>query len=637
LLQTPHSILKQYWHYDSFRPQQEAIINHILSGNDTLAVLPTGGGKSICYQVPAMMLKGACLVISPLIALMKDQAYGLQQRGIKSLVVHSGMNSDEVRRAYLQMSTGDYTFLFVSPERLKSTLFLDFLTDWKISLLAVDEAHCISQWGYDFRPAYLDIALLRESLPNVPVIALTASATPLVQKDIIEKLEFVKGETFFSTFARPNLSFSAFEVDSKIIKTIDILRKLKGSSLVYCRNRRHTKELSDALNAAGLLADYYHAGLEQELRNNKQENWIANKIDVMVCTNAFGMGIDKADVRCVIHFDIPDTPEAYYQEAGRAGRDGTKAYAVLLYQKHNLVDLKDGIQLKYPDISTIRNIYEALAYYFQVAIDDGLETMYDFDVADFCNKFKYNIIEVLSTIKLLEQQGYWILSDSMFLPSRISVTCSKQDIENLEKLHPELDEVIKHVLRLYSGIWYNYMPIREMQIAQSARVSKDYVQLILRKLSALSIIDYIEANDNPQLFYLHERLPKNQLNLDMELIQTLKKRYEERVVFMISFAAEQTDCRATKLISYFKEEISGSCGECDYCLSNRRQIKSQVDFESIRNNIMQEMELSGSINIDLFCKQHSTLMQEQVLKIIRFMLDERQVELNGVGDLIKKK
>ena len=446
-MQTPHSILKQYWHYDSFRPQQEAIINHILSGNDTLAVLPTGGGKSICYQVPAMMLKGSCLVISPLIALMKDQAYGLQQRGIKSLVVHSGMNSDEVRRAYLQMSTGDYTFLFVSPERLKSTLFLDFLTDWKISLLAVDEAHCISQWGYDFRPAYLDIALLRESLPNVPIIALTASATPLVQKDIIEKLEFVKGETFFSTFARPNLSFSAFEVDSKIIKTIDILRKLKGSSLVYCRNRRHTKELSDALNAAGLLADYYHAGLEQELRNNKQENWIANKIDIMVCTNAFGMGIDKADVRCVIHFDIPDTPEAYYQEAGRAGRDGTKAYAVLLYQKHNLVDLKDGIQLKYPDISTIRNIYEALAYYFQVAIDDGLETMYDFDVADFCKKFKYNIIEVLSTIKLLEQQGYWILSDSMFLPSRISVTCSKQDIENLEKLHPELDEVIKHVLR----------------------------------------------------------------------------------------------------------------------------------------------------------------------------------------------
>jgi ATP-dependent DNA helicase RecQ len=637
LLQTPHSILKQYWHYDSFRPQQEAIINHILSGNDTLAVLPTGGGKSICYQVPAMMLKGACLVISPLIALMKDQAYGLQQRGIKSLVVHSGMNSDEVRRAYLQMSTGDYTFLFVSPERLKSTLFLDFLTDWKISLLAVDEAHCISQWGYDFRPAYLDIALLRESLPNVPVIALTASATPLVQKDIIEKLEFVKGETFFSTFARPNLSFSAFEVDSKIIKTIDILRKLKGSSLVYCRNRRHTKELSDALNAAGLLADYYHAGLEQELRNNKQENWIANKIDIMVCTNAFGMGIDKADVRCVIHFDIPDTPEAYYQEAGRAGRDGTKAYAVLLYQKHNLVDLKDGIQLKYPDISTIRNIYEALAYYFQVAIDDGLETMYDFDVADFCKKFKYNIIEVLSTIKLLEQQGYWILSDSMFLPSRISVTCSKQDIENLEKLHPELDEVIKHVLRLYSGIWYNYMPIREMQIAQSARVSKDYVQLILRKLSALSIIDYIEANDNPQLFYLHERLPKNQLNLDMELIQTLKRRYEERVMFMIRFAEEQTDCRATKLISYFKEEASGSCGECDSCLSNRRQIKSQVDFDSIRNNIMQEMELFGSLNIDLFCKQHSTLMQEQVLKIIRFMLDERQVELNGVGDLIKKK
>ncbi len=635
--QTPHSILKQYWHYDSFRPQQEAIIDHVVSGKDTLAILPTGGGKSICYQVPALMLKGSCLVISPLIALMKDQAYGLQQRGIKSLVVHSGMNSDEVRRTYLQMSSSDYTFLFVSPERLKSTLFLDFLTDWKIGLLVVDEAHCISQWGYDFRPAYLDIAMLRESLPKVPVIALTASATPLVQKDIIEKLEFREEATFFSTFARPNLSFSAFEVDSKIVKTIDILRKLKGSSLVYCRNRRHTKELSDALNAAGLSADYYHAGLEQEERNTKQENWIGNKIDVMVCTNAFGMGIDKADVRCVIHFDIPDTPEAYYQEAGRAGRDGTKAYAVLLYQKHDLADLKDGIILKYPDINTIRNIYEALAYYFQVAIDDGLETMHDFEVADFCKKFKFNIIEVLSTIKLLEQQGYWTLSDSVFLPSRVSVTCSKQDIENLEKLHPELDEIIKHVLRMYSGIWHHYVPVREMQIAQNARVGRDYVQLVLRKLSALGIIDYIEANDKPQLFYLHERLPKNQLNLDMELIQTLKKRYEERVMFMIGFATEKTECRANKLISYFKEESTLPCGECDICLSNRRQIRSRGDFESVRNNIILEIELSGSLNIDLFCKQHSSLMQEQVLKIIRFMLDERQVELNGVGDLIKKK
>ncbi len=634
---TARSILKQYWHYERFRPQQEEIIDSVVSGHDTLAILPTGGGKSICYQVPALLLKGACIVVSPLIALMKDQAFGLQKRGIKSLLVHSGMNNDEVRMTYEQMRGGDYKFLFVSPERLKSALFLDFLSDWSISLLAVDEAHCISQWGYDFRPAYLDIALIREYLPKVPVIALTASATPFVQQDIVEKLNFDKHTTFFSTFARPNLSFSAFEVESKILKTVDILQKIKGSSLVYCRNRRRTKELAETLNAAGLSAGYYHAGLEQDVRNSKQENWIQHKVDIMVCTNAFGMGIDKADVRCVIHFDVPDTPEAYYQEAGRAGRDGNLSYAVLLYQKKDLTDLKDGIRLKYPDLQTIQTIYEGLAYYFQVALDDGLETMHDFDVASFCKKFDFNVIEVLSTIKLLEQQGYWTLSDSVFLPSRIAITCSKQDLQNLEKLHPELDEIVKHILRMYSGIWYNYIPVNELQIAQNARVSRDYVQLILRKLNALGILDYAEAKDKPQLFYLHERLPTNQLNPDMVLIGTLKKRYEERVAFMLDFATERNNCRANTLIGYFKERIELPCGICDICLSNKRLRHQQEDFELIRNNILKEIELSGSMNIDLFCKQYSSLMQEHVMKTIRFMLDERRLELNTAGDLIKKK
>ena len=632
----PLEILAQHWQYNAFRPQQLGIIDHVLEGKDTLGILPTGGGKSICYQVPALILEGACLVISPLIALMKDQAEGLEKRGIKTLMVHSGMDADQVRRVYEKMSTGDYKFIFVSPERLKSVLFLDFLTDWKISLLAVDEAHCISQWGYDFRPAYLDISLVREYFPSTPVIALTASATPLVQEDIIEKLGFKGGQTFFSTFARPNLSFSCFEVENKITRMVDILQKVKGSCLVYCRNRRRTAELAEVLKAAGLSADHYHAGLDQELRNMKQESWINHETSIMVCTNAFGMGIDKADVRCVIHVDIPDTPEAYYQEAGRAGRDGERAYAVLLYQQKDLRTLDEGIFLKYPAIDTIRNVYEALAYYFEVGIGHGLETMCEFEVVDFCKKFEFNVTEVLSSIKLLEQQGYWTLSDSIFNPSRISVSCSKEDIENLEKQQPELDEILKHVLRMYSGIWYNAVPVREFAIAQNARVGKDYVQMILRKLQARGIIDYEEATDKPRLFYLHDRLPKDRLHLDMALITMLRERYEERVAFMIDLASQVDMCRARKLTGFFMEEIA-DCGICDICLARKQALRKKENFELVRNNILTGIELSGSINIDLFCWQYSSLLQESVMDLIRFMLDEGTLELNTSGDLIRKK
>lgn len=636
-MQTPHSVLKKYWHYDQFRPQQESIIEHVLKGRDTLGILPTGGGKSICYQVPALMLPGTCLVVSPLIALMKDQAFGLQQRGIQSLVVFSGMHSEEVRDAYEKMSTGQYKFLFVSPERLKSALFLDYLNDWNISLLAVDEAHCISQWGYDFRPAYLEIAELRLNLPDIPVIALTASATPLVQQDIIEKLKFTHPQTFFSTFFRPNLSLSSFEVENKIVKCIDILQKLKGCSLVYCRNRKRTREVSEALNAAGLNADFYHAGLDQETRTQKQDQWIQGKTSIMVCTNAFGMGIDKADVRCVIHYDLPDTPESYYQEAGRAGRDGKKSYAVVLYRNQDLDELKSGIDLKYPSVEKMKDIYEALAYYFQIALYDGEETMYDIDVTDFSKKFEFNIIEVLSTIKLLEQQGYWILSESIFMPSRISVSCSKQDIEALEKLHPELDEILKQVLRMYSGIWNHYIGIREFHIAQQIQVGVDYVQMILRKLNALGIIHYIESVDLPQIFYLLERVPKHELRINTELMSLLKQRYQNRVNFMINFASQQTSCRFQLLLTYFEETMSTTCGICDRCLANKKAEHKKVEFDEMKNNIFREIELYDSINIDLFCKKYSSLDQTQVLGLIRYMLDERLLELNAGGDLIRKK
>jgi ATP-dependent DNA helicase RecQ len=636
-LLSPTDILNKYWHYNQFRPQQEEIIMHVLSGKDTLAILPTGGGKSICYQLPALLFEGSCLVVSPLIALMKDQALGLEQRGIKSLAVHSGMHSDEVRMVYEKMSTGLYKFLFVSPERLKSILFLDYLSDWNIRLIAIDEAHCISQWGYDFRPSYLDIALIKKSLPQVPMIALTASATPLVQKDIIDKLEFKNHSTFFSTFARPNLSFSSFEVENKLAKTIDILQKIKGTCLVYCKNRKRTKHIADALNSAGLVADFYHAGLDQDLRSLKQENWIDNKTNIMVCTNAFGMGIDKADVRCVIHYDIPDTPESYYQEAGRAGRDGKKSYAVLLFQKHDLIDLHDGILLKYPAIETIKNIYESLAFYLDIGLNDGLESVSDFDVADFCKKFNFNILETLSAIKILEQQGYWTLSDSAYIASKISVVCTKEELASLEQFHPDLDEIMQHVLRLYVGIWHHYTTISELEIAQHARVGKDYVELKLRQLNSLGLIHYLESTTMPQLFYLHNRLPKKLLIIDIELIERLRKNHENRVAFMIDFAEQKITCRAIKLVGYFEEELHLPCGICDICLINKQNLRLKEDFESIKNNILAEIELYQTIDIDLFCAKHSSLKQELVMNIIRFLLDERYVELNGGGDLIKKK
>ena len=634
---SPILLLEKYWHHRSFRPLQQEVIEQVLDKKDTLVVLPTGGGKSICYQVPALLMDGTCLVISPLIALMKDQAYGLESKGIPALIVHSGMKPDELRNTYEKMSSGRYKFIFVSPERLKSVLFLDFLTDWNIDLIAVDEAHCISQWGYDFRPAYLDIALLRTYLPKAPVIALTASATPRVQDDISDKLKLEEPAVFFSTFVRPSLSFSVLKVENKLLKTVDILQKVKGSALVYCRNRKRTREIAELLNANGMNADYYHAGLDPEVRSEKQDNWLHEKKPVMVCTNAFGMGIDKADVRCVIHYDIPDTPEAYYQEAGRAGRDGQKAYAVLLYQPMDLNDLKNGIDLKYPPEETMKAIYESVAYYLQVAVHQGLDTVYDFEVTDFVKKFGFNILEVISSIKLFEQQGYWTLSDGVFVPSKIRVCAGKREVEELEQWHPELHEILKQVLRMYGGIWQNVVPVYELQIAQQASVSKDYVQMILRRLHALGIIQYIAATDKPQLTYLHNRLPKNQLNVDAALLNELKTSYTERVEFMIHYASQQQGCRMQQLVGYFKEQLNSQCGICDLCLLQKQNLHPKDYFEQIKNNIEHEIALYGALNIDLFCRGYSTIMHDRVMTVIRFLLDEQELILDAKGQLIKGK
>jgi ATP-dependent DNA helicase RecQ len=626
------TILKKYWHYDSFRPLQAEIIAHVLTGHDTLAILPTGGGKSICYQIPAMVMKGNCLVVSPLIALIKDQALGLTKHGIPCLAIHSGMSKKEVEQTFIKMTTGDYKFIFVSPERLKSNLFLDYVTEWNIGLLAIDEAHCISQWGYDFRPPYLEIAALKTYLPNVPIIALTASATPLVQNDIMEKLAFKKTIPFFTTFLRHNISFSCFNVDNKLLKAIDVLQKIKGSAIVYCKNRRRTKDVATSLLNAGLSADYYHAGLEQNIRSQKQDDWIKNKTNIIVCTNAFGMGIDKPDVRCVIHYDIPDTPEAYYQEAGRAGRDGIKSYAVMLYQTLDLKQLHENIELKYPPLAKMKMTYEALANYLQIGIGSGEMDIFDFDVIDFCKKFSLNLIETMSTMKLLEQQNFWQLSESIYLPSRVHVMANKSMLEELEKTHPALDEILKHLLRMYGGILNHYLPISEFQIAQKIGVGKDYIIHILSQLHHHGIIDYAASNGQPQISFLHDRVDTNYLQIDVALMNRLKLRYKERVEFMLSYVTNDFVCRSTKLVDFFGEQQFIDCQKCDVCLKRKINL-TEEEFTKIKNVILHEINRDVAINIKKIIHQFSTIKQELVMIVIRYLLDEKIVMLNKIGDL----
>ena len=450
---SPHQILKEFWGYDNFRPLQEDIIKAVLDGKDTLALMPTGGGKSLCYQVPALAQDGLCLVISPLIALMKDQVENLRRKNITAFAIYSGMTRKEVINTFKVASESNCKFLYVSPERLETSLFKEYLPGLGINLIAVDEAHCISQWGYDFRPPYLRIAALREELPGIPILALTASATPDVQNDICEKLAFKNYQVFRQSFERPNLSYSTFKVDSKINKIIEIVRRVQGSSIIYCKSRKRTKEISELLQLQNISSDFYHAGLLQDVRNRKQEDWIHNKTRIIVCTNAFGMGIDKPDVRTVIHADVPDCLENYYQEAGRAGRDGKISYAVLLFDERDIHELEGMASLRFPALEDIRNIYQAVANYLQIPTGAGEGQYYDFDISDFLKKFKQVSHTTLYSLKALEQEGWLAFNEQVFLPSSVMFAVNKNSLYEFEKTNPGLEPCIKTLLRAYEGIF----------------------------------------------------------------------------------------------------------------------------------------------------------------------------------------
>lgn len=627
------SILKEHWGFDQFRPLQEEIIRSVLEGKDTLALLPTGGGKSICFQVPAMSKDGICLVISPLIALMKDQVENLKRKGIMALAVYSGMTYHELNRALQNAGNGNYKFLYVSPERLETRLFLEYLPSLNINLIAVDEAHCISQWGYDFRPPYTRIAALREHLPGIPVVALTASATKLVQDDICEKLNFGKDSNRFAqSFERPNLSYSVFAPPSKQNKLLEILKNVPGTSIVYCKSRKLTKEIADLLSMHGINADFYHAGLNHEQRNEKQANWILNKTRVIVCTNAFGMGIDKPDVRTVIHYDVPDCIENYYQEAGRAGRDGKRAYAVLLHSENELNELEQQSSIRFPDQADLKNVYTAIMNHLQVAAGTGEGVSFDFDIAKFCAAFQLNALSTSYAVKALEQEGLFSFNEVFFKPSTIVFTSSREELEDFEKLHPELEEICKGLLRSYEGIFDYPANVFEYAIATFLKTSRENVIKKLLLLHQYGIIDYTAQKVSPQLTLLMNRMYSDNYRINSADYLKRKKQFEERVNAIVGYVRQKKGCRSKSIANYFSAASIETCGICDNCINEKAVHLSIAEFETIKEHICQLLK-SGDKELKQIQEASPAIKKEKLCRVVDYLQAEQKIEVQKRGEI----
>ncbi|MEO6252774.1 MAG: ATP-dependent DNA helicase RecQ [Ferruginibacter sp.] len=644
-----HEILKAYWGYDHFRPLQEDIINAVLDGKDTLALLPTGGGKSLCFQVPAMAKDGLCLVVSPLIALMKDQVESLKQKGIPSLAIYSGMSFLEIKKTLQNAAYGNYKFLYVSPERLETTLFLDFLPAMNINLLAVDEAHCISQWGYDFRPPYLRIAGLREHLPGVPVLALTASATKSVQDDICEKLAppppkggFKESENlkqpldswkrFQQSFERPNLSYSVFNVPSKQNKLLEILKNVPGTAIVYCKSRKHTREIADLLRLNKINADHYHAGLNNEERNKKQERWISNKTRVIVSTNAFGMGIDKPDVRVVVHYDLPDCVENYYQEAGRAGRDGKRAYAVLLYNNIEIQNLQDQSAIRFPKPEEIKQVYIALMNHLQIPAGSGEGISYDLDMAAFASAFKLNILTATYAIKALEQEDIISFNEVFFKPSTVVFTTNREELTDFEKQYPAMEPLLKGLLRSYEGIFDFPATVYESSLSKFIGADVETLKKDLQKLNGLGIISYSAQKDKPQITLLQNRMYND--NYQVNTVDHLKRKenFEERANAMINYIKSSTGCRSRHIGNYFTDLEINACGICDNCINEKGIYISTEEFSSIRDRMM-TITNGAYLAVNEILNNLKEVKKEKVWKVIEYLQAENEIHSDKDGKI----
>lgn len=626
---SPLEILQQYWGHPQFRSTQESIIQSVLDKKDTLALLPTGGGKSICFQVPALLLEGVCIVVSPLIALMKDQAENLSNRGIPAAAIHSGMNYQEVKNVLQDAVEGDYKFLYLSPERLETKVFKDYLALMQVGLLAIDEAHCVSQWGYDFRPTYLRIATIRASLPGVPLIALTASATPLVQKDILAKLEMKDANTFHQSFNKPNLSYSVFKVESKIAKLIEILQKVAGSGIVYCNSRKQTKNIAYLLGLQGIEADFYHAGLDAEERSKKQDDWINNKTRIMACTNAFGLGIDKPDVRTVVHYDAPECLENYYQEAGRAGRDGQKAYAILLYQNEDLLGLESMPDKRYPPISSIRKVYQELANYLQLPVGLGEGQYFDFDLANFCSNFQLDSHLVTAVLKILEQEGHCSFSEKIFLPTQVQFTTNNQELRDFEAAHPQLEELIKILLRTYEGIFSFQTSVNENKLSIYLRVPVSTIQEQLLQLKAFGIIEYLPKKENPQIHFLLNRASAEYLLIDQDHYLARKEEYRKRLAAFLEYIQMDQGCRSNCITQYFGEAIDKACGICDNCLNKKKQQLGKNQFNEIASMI--KSQWANPFTVQQLFQALEHCKETHIWEVLEFMIAEGLIRIDEEG------
>ena len=576
-------ILKQYWGYDCFRGIQEDIIDSISKNKDTLGLMPTGGGKSITFQVPALAKEGMCLVITPLIALMKDQVQNLKKRGIKALAIYSGMSRQDIIITLENCIFGNYKFLYISPERLDTEIFRTKLRKMHISMITVDESHCISQWGYDFRPAYLKIAEIRELLPDVPVLALTATATPEVVKDIQGRLHFRHKNVFRMSFERNNLAYIVRKTENKTAELLHILRSMPGSAIVYVRNRRRTKKITELLNNEHITADFYHAGLDDATKDIRQHRWQSGESRVMVATNAFGMGIDKPDVRIVIHMDLPDSIEAYFQEAGRAGRDGQKAYAVILYAKSDKTTLHKRIPDTFPEKEYIRDVYEHLQYYYQMAMGDGLDCVREFNIEDFCRKFKYFPVPVDSALRILTQAGYLEYTAEQDSTSRILFTIRRDELYRLREMGEDMDRLIQAVLRSYTGVFTDYTYINEDSLAIRTGLTRRQIYEMLVHLAKLRIVSYIPHKKTPYIIYTRERVEAQRIHISPEVYEHRKARYETRINAMLDYVTNDTVCRSRMLLDYFGERNEHNCGQCDTCISlrSKSKVSEQPDRETL--------------------------------------------------------